>query len=362
MPNVDAKTVNRNYPLALPSNQIDYDAPRVNDAFEAIDLDVATLLVSVALKANISALAAYQLLTGKNAANGYAGLDGASKLAGSQLPFFTGSVLDNAALPARLRETAVVVTDWDSAVTAGFYQAGITAANSPAADQFLGIVNVYSVNYIRQDLVARDGSTAYRRFKTAGAWGGWERVRAGEAEQDARYALASEAGWKRIAQTNITTPVGNYSFAISGMRFIRILISRLQPVTDGVHLVMKSSTDGGTIYSNVTSACQWVKDIAAGAGAETNLSSAANLLTGGSATPVSNSGTEGGWSGEIRLNGASQARPMSGELFGAWKNGAAHMAIRGSFLDTGLTIRTHIRIDASSGSIDNANIIVLGMA
>lgn len=362
MPNVDARSPNRNYPLPLPANNVDYDAPRLNAALEAVDLDVAALLVSVALKANISALAAYQLLTARNAVNGYAGLDGASKLAGSQLPFFTGSILDNAALPARLRETAVVVTDWDSAVTAGFYQASNTAVNSPSADHYLGMVNVYSATFARQDLVARDGSLGYRRFKISGTWGAWERVRAGESEQDARYALASEAGWKRIAATNITTPVANYSFAISGMRFLRILISRLQPVTDGVHLVMKSSTDGGTIYSNVTSACQWVKDIAAGAGAETNLSSAPNLLTGGSATPVSNSGTEGGWSGEIRLNGANQSRPMSGELFGAWKNGAAHMAIRGSFLDAGLTVRTHIRIDASSGSIDNANIIVLGMA
>jgi hypothetical protein len=87
----DARTSNRNYPKPHPDNEIDDEFPRLIAALEAIDVDVAALLTSVAGKASTGALAAYQATAQKNANNGYAGLDNAGKIAAGQLPILSGS-------------------------------------------------------------------------------------------------------------------------------------------------------------------------------------------------------------------------------------------------------------------------------
>lgn len=92
-------TANRSYQKPFAGNNLSDDVARLIAALDAIDVDVAAILVSIIDKAALihvhtisdttglqSALDAKQLASEKGAALGYAGLDGTGKVPTSQLP------------------------------------------------------------------------------------------------------------------------------------------------------------------------------------------------------------------------------------------------------------------------------------
>lgn len=109
------------------------------------------------------------------------------------------TVTDNN-LPSRLGTLAKSVTDWNTALTNGWYMAS-GAANAPvAATWFIGEVIAHNSLWITQELYAFSSNSSadtktYRRqsIDSGGSisWGAWYRIRKSEAELDARYAALS---------------------------------------------------------------------------------------------------------------------------------------------------------------------------
>lgn len=107
----------------------------------------------------------------------------------------TGTIPEGV-IPNRLRETAVLITNWDAAVTNGFFL-GNSAANGPVSDWLVGTIETLSMNYVVQtvsQLVSATASDAraWRRYRQNGNWTAWARLRLTQAEQDA--ALVKQGG------------------------------------------------------------------------------------------------------------------------------------------------------------------------
>lgn len=112
----------------------------------------------------------------------------------------TSGLVAEARLPAQLRSTGRVVTDWNDATSAGFYAAAIGAANGPTECATLnsyGWVTAFAASALAQFVTFWDGSNSsttslmYRRDATPGAgFGSWYRTNLSLDELDARFMLA----------------------------------------------------------------------------------------------------------------------------------------------------------------------------
>jgi hypothetical protein len=253
------------------------------------------------------------------------------------------------------------VTDWNLATDTGFYRSSSGADNAPGAQFYVGMTLRYSADYMLQQVFQRGGGIAWQRAMVAGAWGSWVRVYNTEADLDTRYALTQDFAYKKIADVTIANGATSVDIATGGNRFLRFLVGRVQPLTDGVQLRLQFSTDGGSTWANVTQSEAYLKDMALAPATPTAVSDTTNLLTGGAAVGVAGSGTGAGWFGEIRIDNANQARPLVGSFDGIWKNGAVINRIFGGFFDTGTTNRTHYRLKWGSGNFEGGRIVVMGV-
>ncbi len=86
MPVTDNRTSNRNLKEPAATNTIADDVLRLIDQVRAIDVDLANVLSAIATKIDATALVPYQVLSGRNAANGYAGLNALGQVETSALP------------------------------------------------------------------------------------------------------------------------------------------------------------------------------------------------------------------------------------------------------------------------------------
>lgn len=86
MPITDNRTPNRSYQLPFSGNNLSDDLARFVASLGSIDTDVGTLFATMSGKVDATALGNYQLLSGRNAANGYAGLNASAQIDESVLP------------------------------------------------------------------------------------------------------------------------------------------------------------------------------------------------------------------------------------------------------------------------------------
>lgn len=90
--------------------------------------------------------------------------------------------------------TTTAVTDWDDAVTNGFYHADGAALNSPNATDYRGFVSAVGTTEVAQILVERATNRVYFRRKAAGSWGSWAQfIHTGNV---ANYIPATVPGWQ----------------------------------------------------------------------------------------------------------------------------------------------------------------------
>lgn len=160
---------------------------------------VTGLQAALDSKLNASAYTAADVLTKIKTVDGAgSGLD-ADLLDGLDSSFFRNAsnlnsgTIPNAQLPTRIQEAAVVVTDWNQALSNGWYMYP-GAANNPdgSGDWFIGDVVQHNTDWVTQTLTkfTQDGATdsaTWRRSKNGGTWGAWYRLRLNEAEQRALW-------------------------------------------------------------------------------------------------------------------------------------------------------------------------------
>lgn len=102
------------------------------------------------------------------------------------------TVIPDDAVPARLAKFATQVTDWNLAVTNGWFYSVSGAANSPTTGNFIGQV-VATGTAVTQEIWAYTSDTGldtktYRRDYTATVWATWDKLLKTRAELDLRYA------------------------------------------------------------------------------------------------------------------------------------------------------------------------------
>jgi hypothetical protein len=95
-------------------------------------------------------------------------------------------------LPSRLSSTSSQVTNWDTAMTNGWYYGTNTATNGPTAAYYLGHVVATGTSVTQRAWEyladsATDTKTWQRDYQSS-AWTAWYRIRQSEAELDVRYA------------------------------------------------------------------------------------------------------------------------------------------------------------------------------
>lgn len=101
--------------------------------------------------------------------------------------------LPDARLPARLSLTAASISDWDTAITSGYYVAS-NGANAPTATiWYSGQVIAHITTWVTQTVFAfaanNEGTNTmtWRREMNNGVWTSWVRIWQTEGELDARY-------------------------------------------------------------------------------------------------------------------------------------------------------------------------------
>jgi hypothetical protein len=102
----------------------------------------------------------------------------------------TGTLADTC-LPTRLGSTCQFITNWNNAVTNGFYQ-GANITNAPTAGWYMGEVIAHDSLYVTQKVHKFDddsltNSQLYKRNLNNGIWTSWARVLENEDELDVRY-------------------------------------------------------------------------------------------------------------------------------------------------------------------------------
>lgn len=125
----------------------------------------------------------------------------------------TGS-LPSSGLPGRLGEACLVITDWNSATTSGFYQASGSAANTPAVATHWGIVIARATDQVRQFVWQNAGVSSadlilWGRTCIAGTWSNWFRMRWSQDELDVRYMVRVEVTAAN-PNLNAMTTAGSY--------------------------------------------------------------------------------------------------------------------------------------------------------
>ncbi len=98
--------------------------------------------------------------------------------------------LANARLPERLQEAGQTVTNWDTAITAGFYKGtGATNAPEPTGTFYAHVTSDGSVVHqtaFNPSLGGAGDTKTYERTRASGGtWGAWYRLRISETEQQA---------------------------------------------------------------------------------------------------------------------------------------------------------------------------------
>lgn len=93
-----------------------------------------------------------------------------------------------------LPTTATTITNWNDALTTGWAMSD-SAANAPAAGWFIAEIVAHNDQYVTQTAwaftsAAAGDSQAWRRWRKAGVWTAWTRVRLTQSELDARYQAA----------------------------------------------------------------------------------------------------------------------------------------------------------------------------
>jgi hypothetical protein len=87
-------TANRNYPKPHRANKLKDDIERIRQTFESLGIDIETLWALFILKADLAALAEYQLLNQKDQPGGYVGLDAQGFIAAARLhPSLRGGLI-----------------------------------------------------------------------------------------------------------------------------------------------------------------------------------------------------------------------------------------------------------------------------
>jgi hypothetical protein len=145
------------------------------------------------------------------------------------LDLIAAHVLVDSQIPARLRATANLVTDWDDATENGWYRAANGATNAPDTGQFIGYVEALTATYCTQTVhgvVTDDESDTkvWRRGNDNGTWSDWYQLRLSVDEQDAAIA-AAVAGKITEAEADLLyiaiggdLPAGNLTGAVSTAR------------------------------------------------------------------------------------------------------------------------------------------------
>lgn len=196
-----------------------------------------------------------------NTVTSVAGKTGAVALAATDI---TSGTLADALLPARLREQAATVTDWDTAIPNGVYMAA-DAANSPESGWLLGYtLNHGAAGWCTQTVHAFTGDSSsdtktWRRELNNGTWGSWYRLRLSEAEQqalwDARYALTGhnhDAAYVPLARTISAGGIATGGGALSLDRTITVeaaTVTELRTLT---------ATSAAVTPAGIADASSWV--------------------------------------------------------------------------------------------------------
>ena len=104
--------------------------------------------------------------------------------------------LSNARMREGLKETATIITDWDSAIKNGWYNA-TDATNAPEATAwFIGEVLAHNALWITQTVYrftddSETDTKVFRRECNDGSWGSWYRLRLSVVEQETVYRNAA---------------------------------------------------------------------------------------------------------------------------------------------------------------------------
>lgn len=155
--------------------------------------------------------------------------------------------LPDARLPARLNAVASTITDWNLAVTNGWYM-GYNILNQPVAGTtwYLGQVDAHNNLYVTQTAVAFTGASSantqtFRRHNMNGTWGAWYKLQLSQAEQDARYLQVSQ----RAAVNGVASLDANGKVPASQLPAAQVGTSLMGTYAQRP---TASSTAAGTIY------------------------------------------------------------------------------------------------------------------
>lgn len=273
-------------------NQIKADALvalAVIEAMETIGIPIANIIgLADALTARLEKAQNLNDLPNKSTARSNLGANDAANLT-------AGTVADSR-LPVRLGPYASAVTDWNDAVTNGWFMSG-TAANAPAAGWFMGQVVAHNTLYCTQTLhlFTADSSAdtnLWRREFNNGTWGAWYRLRVSQAELDARYVQPGSAVLTGTPTAPTAAP-GTNTGQLANTAFVQAavaaLIASAPGVLDTLDELAAALGDDANFAATVTTAlnarlekAQNLNDLANKATARSNLGAndAANLTAG----------------------------------------------------------------------------------
>lgn len=162
-----------------------------------------------------------------------------------------GWAVPNANLPARLREYAATITDWNDARANGWYM-GNGATNAPAAGWVLGYVEAHNDLYVTQTVhfFTSDASPdpkVFRRGCDNGTWGSWYELQLSMAEQDARYAaLAHSHAWSDITGKPSTFPPSSHTHNASDITMGTLASGRLPAASETAQGASERATQAET--------------------------------------------------------------------------------------------------------------------
>lgn len=220
-------------------------------------------------------------------------------------------------LPSRLGGNAELITDWNDAVASGWFR-GNSAANSPDAGWFIGVIVSHAADWVTQDVWAFSSDSEitekrYRRGSNNGTWTAWHRVYTTGPEILAYVEANTGGGGGAAPVVQVFTASGTYTPTVGAIAAHVIVTGGGRGGGNSNNSASSGGAGGTSIkmidLSGVTSAAITVG--AGGAGASWPTAGANSIYDDGTTTLTGNGGTasNGGdaTGGDINFKGGAGA-------------------------------------------------------
>ena len=132
---------------------------------------------------------------------------------------------DGNEITGRLGAVALYIGDWDTVLTNGWFMS-LNALNSPVTGWLIGEVVAHNADWVTQTVFRFeiDHRLIYRRQRSAGSWGAWERCRIHQSDLDLRYAQLESPAFIGVPTAPTAEPVTN-STQLATTAFVKAAIA-----------------------------------------------------------------------------------------------------------------------------------------